>query len=107
LLLWRSKVSKPPARQTPEWLSTFALKVKNFLAVIEAESDALRRSVFDIGHLTLGVALVYTDFRFGDVNWVAAIPEPTLGCKPSCSVTRSGKRRLSTRSVSVAGDGPA
>jgi glutathione S-transferase len=74
LLLWRSEVSKSAARQTPEWLSTFVLKLKNFLAVIEADADALGRSAFDIGHLTIGVALAYTDFRFADQNWRSGHP---------------------------------
>lgn len=36
LLLWRSEVSKPVARQTPEWLTTFALKLRNFVDVVES-----------------------------------------------------------------------
>lgn len=69
LLLWRSEIGKPAARQTPQWLSTFALKLKNFLRAVEAEADTLTSSGFDIGHLTIGVALAYADFRFGDFNW--------------------------------------
>lgn len=74
LLLWRSEIGKPAARQTPEWLSTFALKLERFLDAVEAEADTLGRSGFDIGHLTIGVALAYTDFRFGDLNWRNAHP---------------------------------
>jgi glutathione S-transferase len=69
LLLWRSEIGKPAARQTPEWLATFALKLGNFLAAVEAETAALERTPFDIGHLTIGVALAYTDFRFGSIDW--------------------------------------
>ena len=69
LLLWRSEVTKPASRQTPEWLTTFALKLRNFVDVVEGEADALGNSGFDIGHLTIGVALAYTDFRFGGQNW--------------------------------------
>jgi hypothetical protein len=39
------------------------------LQVVETEADALRASEFDIGHLTIGVALTYTDFRFGHLDW--------------------------------------
>lgn len=69
LLLWRSEVMKPPARQTPEWLTTFALKTRNGLATIEADADALVRTPFDIGHVGIGAALAYLDFRFGDFGW--------------------------------------
>ena len=69
LLLWRSEIAKPAPQQTPEWLSTFELKIRNALAVIEAEADALAASGFDIGHIGIGAALAYMDFRFGDLGW--------------------------------------
>jgi glutathione S-transferase len=69
LLLWRSEIGKPAARQTPEWLTTFALKTCNALDVIEADADSLARTPFDIGHVGIGVALAYLDFRFGDFGW--------------------------------------
>lgn len=69
LLLWRSEVMKPAARQTPEWLSTFALKTRNALGTIESDVDELARTPFDIGHVGIGAALAYLDFRFGDFGW--------------------------------------
>jgi glutathione S-transferase len=69
LLLWRSEMSKPTARQTPEWLTTFALKTRNALRVIETDADALAHTPFDIGHVGIGAALAYLDFRFGDFGW--------------------------------------
>ena len=69
LLLWRSEIGKPAARQTPEWLTTFALKTRNALEVIEADADALARTPFDIGHVGIGAALAYLDFRFSDFGW--------------------------------------
>jgi glutathione S-transferase len=69
LLLWRSEIGKPVARQTPEWLTTFALKTRNALNVIEADADVLARTPFGIGHVGIGAALTYLDFRFGDFGW--------------------------------------
>ena len=69
LLLWRSEIGKPLARQTPEWLTTFALKTHNALEVMEADADALARTSFDIGHVGIGTALAYLDFRFADFGW--------------------------------------
>jgi glutathione S-transferase len=69
LLLWRSELVKPAVRQTPEWLTTFALKIRNALDVIEADADALLRDPFDIGHVGIGAALAYLDFRFADLGW--------------------------------------
>ncbi len=74
LLLWRSEISKPAARQTPEWLATFALKTRNALEVIEADADALSRGPFDIGHIGIGAALAYLDFRFTDMGWRTGHP---------------------------------
>ena len=74
LLLWRSESSKPAARQTPEWLATFALKTRNALAVMEADADALAQTPIDIGHVGIGVALAYLDFRFSDFGWRNAHP---------------------------------
>jgi glutathione S-transferase len=69
LLLWRSEMAKPVPRQTPEWLATFALKMRNALDTIEREADSLAQCPFDIGHIGIGAALVYLDFRFADLGW--------------------------------------
>ncbi|HTE15786.1 MAG TPA: glutathione S-transferase [Burkholderiales bacterium] len=69
LLLWRSEIAKPAARQTPEWLTTFALKIRNALEVIEADADAMAQTPFGIGHIGIGAALAYLDFRFADLAW--------------------------------------
>lgn len=69
LLLWRSEIAKPAARQSPEWLSTFALKTRNALAAIEADAGALSQAPFGIGHIGIGAALAYLDFRFADLGW--------------------------------------
>ncbi len=74
LLLWRSEIGKPVARQTPEWLTTFALKTRNALEVMEADADALARTPFDIGHVGIGTALAYLDFRFADFGWRTGHP---------------------------------
>ena len=36
---------------------------------LEQEADALAASRFGIGHIAIGIALSYLDFRFGDLNW--------------------------------------
>ena len=69
LLLRRSEEMKPGARQTPEWLATFGVKLQNFVTVVEAEAERLMSGEFTIGHIAIGVALAYADFRFGHVNW--------------------------------------
>lgn len=75
LLLRRSETMKPQPRQTPEWLTTFALKLRNFVDVVEHEADSLANTPFNIGHLAIGVALAYTDFRFAHTNWREGHPK--------------------------------
>ncbi|OFZ98230.1 MAG: glutathione S-transferase [Betaproteobacteria bacterium RIFCSPLOWO2_02_FULL_62_17] len=68
LVLWRNERTKPPERQTKSWLDGFALKMNRSLAALEAEAPDLARG-FDIGHIALGGALSYIDFRFPDLDW--------------------------------------
>lgn len=75
LLLRRSETMKPEARQTPEWLTTFALKLRNFVDTVETEADALSQTPFNIGHLAIGVALAYADFRFAHTRWREGHPK--------------------------------
>ena len=67
-VLWRNERIKPPERQTKAWLDAFALKMKRSLAALDAEAPDLARG-FDIGHIAVGGALSYIDFRFPDLDW--------------------------------------
>src|SRR6185295_2520381 len=69
LILWRQERLKPAERQTPEWLETYACKIDVTLRQLDEEADALNQQPFDIGHIALGCALGYTDFRFADLAW--------------------------------------
>lgn len=69
LILWRQERLKPQDRQTPAWLETYACKVDVTLQQLDAEAAALRERAFDIGHVALGCALGYIDFRFADLGW--------------------------------------
>ncbi|HTK02551.1 MAG TPA: glutathione S-transferase N-terminal domain-containing protein [Bordetella sp.] len=69
LLLYRQERNKPPARQTPEWLDAFELKVNAVLATLEKEAPALQATPFDLGLITIGCALSYLDYRFADQPW--------------------------------------
>lgn len=69
LVLWRSEREKPEARQTPEWLTAFQVKAMATLDRFEHEAPALAGEEFDIGHIGLGCALSYADFRFADLGW--------------------------------------
>jgi glutathione S-transferase len=69
LILWRNEREQPAAQQNPDWLSAYALKIRNSLETIEAEVPELEWAPFGIGHICLGCALGYLDFRFADLDW--------------------------------------
>jgi glutathione S-transferase len=104
LILWRQERLKPQARQTPEWLATFARKIDVALAQLDTEADALGGAQgnasghrpFDIGHIALGCALGYMDFRFADVDWRASAPRlagwhATFEARPSAVATHPSR----------------
>lgn len=66
LLLWRGELMRPEGLRSEPHLAAFAVKADAALAAIETEADALAATPFDIGHVTLGCALTYIDFRFAD-----------------------------------------
>src|ERR1041384_3076692 len=64
LLMWRGEVTRPPAQQSIKHMQAWRLKTKVSVDALEEEADALGASQFSIGHIALGVALGYIDFRF-------------------------------------------
>ncbi|MBO1076849.1 glutathione S-transferase family protein [Roseomonas marmotae] len=74
LILWRNERDKPAERQTQEWLDSFATKSQATLARLERDAPDLGATPFDLGHIALGCALSYLDFRFADLDWRAGRP---------------------------------
>ncbi len=52
-------------------LSAFTTKKPAVLSALDKEADALAASPFGIGHIAIGCALSYLDFRFADEDWRA------------------------------------
>jgi glutathione S-transferase len=55
---------------------------------LEGEADALAGSAFSIGHIGIGIAVSYLDFRFGDLRWREGHPRlaawhATFDARPS------------------------
>jgi glutathione S-transferase len=69
LLLLRNERER--AHPSDAHLSTFTTKRKAALAALEREAQALAASPFTIGHIAIGCALSYLDFRFGHEDWRA------------------------------------
>ena len=50
-------------------LTNAAVRSAAVLASLEREADAMAAIAFDIGHIAIGCALSYLDFRFADQDW--------------------------------------
>jgi glutathione S-transferase len=51
------------------YLKSAAVRSAAVLDALEREAPALAASGFDIGHIAIGCALSYLDFRFADQDW--------------------------------------
>jgi glutathione S-transferase len=69
LILWRNERDKPEARQTLDWLNSFQTKAEATFDRFERDAPGLAGEAFGIGHIALGCALSYADFRFADLAW--------------------------------------
>jgi glutathione S-transferase len=67
LLLWRNERERAHPSETH--LAAFATKRKAVLAALEREADSLAATPFSIGHVAIGCALSYLDFRFAADDW--------------------------------------
>lgn len=88
LVLWRSESTREALRQSPEVLATFRLKAQSVLDAAEGEAAGASAAEPDIGHVTLGVALGYLDFRYAALAWRTQRPHlarwfEAFGARPS------------------------
>lgn len=70
LILFRNERDRPPGTRSQAHLDAYAEKTLSTLDAIDrVEIAGLERAPFSIGHVTVGVALGYLDFRFEDLAW--------------------------------------
>lgn len=72
LILWRNERE----REVPmaDLLAAFELKTNAVLKQLDDEAQALAETAFSIGHVTIGCALGYLDYRFAAFGWRARAP---------------------------------
>ena len=66
---------RPPERQSEPHKALWLAKLKASVDALEGEAEALTNSGFTVGHLAIGVALGYLDFRFDHLGWRAGHPK--------------------------------
>jgi glutathione S-transferase len=79
---------RPAERQSEPHLALWHLKLRTCVDALEQEAEALARDQFNIGHLAIGVALAYLDFRFDSEKWREGHPRlaiwhATFNARPS------------------------
>jgi glutathione S-transferase len=72
LLLLRNERER--AHPSEVHVASFTTKKQAALRSLEREADELAASPFTIGHISVGCALWYLDFRFADEDWRADHP---------------------------------
>jgi len=72
LILWRNERE----REVPlkGLIDAFELKTQACLKQLDDEAQALNEVPFSIGHVAIGCALGYLDYRFDAMNWRANAP---------------------------------
>jgi glutathione S-transferase len=60
---------RPPERQSEPHKDLWRAKLVACVGALENEAEALDRGDFTVGHLAIGVALGYLDFRFAELAW--------------------------------------
>jgi len=68
---------RPEPQRSPELVTVYRTKLQHVADWLEEQVPALDGRPFDIGHLTIGVALCYLDFRFDAEGWRKGRPELT------------------------------
>ena len=79
---------RPPERQSEPHKALWRAKLVACVDALEQEAEALVASGFTVGHLTIGVALGYLDFRFSSLAWRDGHPRlaawhDTFNARPS------------------------
>ncbi|WP_296555082.1 glutathione S-transferase [Pigmentiphaga sp.] len=69
LILWRNEADRDAAQRSDALIDAFRIKTEASLRRLEGEARELAAAPFGIGHIGLGCALGYLDFRFGALQW--------------------------------------
>src|SRR5258705_3434737 len=90
LLLWRNEREREHASQVHR--ASYAERRRATLLALDREAEALASSPFSVGHIAIGCALSYLDFRFAADDWRGGQPRiaawhATFAKRPSVRAT--------------------
>jgi glutathione S-transferase len=73
LILWRNERERDHPAQA--FLTSFQEKYDASLDALEEDAAEIAATPFGIGHIAIGCALSYSDFRFPDLDWRSGHPQ--------------------------------
>jgi glutathione S-transferase len=68
-LPWLGERFRPPEKQSQPHMDLWRTKLLASVDALEHEAEALGHGPLTIGHVGIGVALAYLDFRFDELHW--------------------------------------
>jgi glutathione S-transferase len=68
-LPWLGERFRPADKQSEPHMALWQGKIRACVDALEQEADALAAGRFAIGHVAIGIALAYLDFRFSELRW--------------------------------------
>ena len=79
---------RPAEKQSMPHMDLWRAKLRACVEELENEAEALSESAFSVGHIAIGVALGYLDFRFDSLQWREGHPRlatwhATFNARPS------------------------
>ncbi len=91
LVLWHGERGRTYPHHVA--IAGFEAKARATLDLLERECPALEMAQFGIGHIAVGCALGYLDFRFGPLNWREGRPRlaawgASFDARPSAVATK-------------------
>jgi glutathione S-transferase len=92
LILWRNERERE--HPAPAFLTAFREKFDASLDALEKDAAGIAATPFGIGHVAIGCALSYIDFRFPDLDWRTKHPQiaawhKTFSDRPSARATEA------------------
>lgn len=68
-LAWLGERLRPAGLQSAAHIALWETKLRACVDALELQAEALEAAAFGIGHIAIGVALGYLDFRFSQLAW--------------------------------------
>lgn len=75
LVVWRSERERPDGARSDAYIEAYRRKLNRMADDLEGRIEALAAQPFHIGHVAVGVALSYVDFRFAAEAWREGRPK--------------------------------